>query len=87
MLYLSGCISKELIANRHPFVGIMYSPDIGNLLPDGIPWAADNACFNQGDNFDLSRFLTWLDRQPRDRCLFAVSPDVVADAGFASAEV
>lgn len=80
MLYLSGCISKELVNNRHPFIGIMYTPDMGNKLPEGFTWAADNACFSQGDKFNLDTFLHWLDKQTRDRCLFAVSPDVLGDA-------
>ena len=80
-IYLSGCLSKELLEAQHPLLGIMYTPDIGNVLPDGFTWAADNACFNNGESFSLDRFLAWLQSlSEMDKCLFAVAPDVVGDA-------
>lgn len=45
----------------------------------GWLWAADNGCFSDG--WDEDRWLFWLQkRHPRAGCLFAVVPDVVADA-------
>jgi hypothetical protein len=85
VLYLSGCFAPELINSGHPRVGLMHSPDIGNQLPGGITWAADNGCYSAGERFSLDRFLRWLDGLPREHCLFAVAPDVVAD-GAASLE-
>jgi hypothetical protein len=46
----------------------------------GAPWCADNECFTRGDEFDLDRYLEWLDRQDRSTCLFATAPDVLCDA-------
>lgn len=45
-------------------------------------WAADNACFAKGDDFDADAWLKWLEilRPHLDACLFAVLPDVVGDA-------
>jgi GNAT superfamily N-acetyltransferase len=43
-------------------------------------WAADNGCYSRGEGFDLGGYLRWLDAQDRAGCLFAVAPDVVADA-------
>jgi hypothetical protein len=46
-----------------------------------VTWAADNGCFAQGARFDLDAFLAWLaGLDGRERCLFAVAPDVVGDA-------
>lgn len=59
-------------------IGQLCTPDSGNKVVPGALWAADNACF--AGNFDEDRWLRWLDRQPRENCLFAVAPDVVGDA-------
>ena len=44
-------------------------------------WGADNGCFTRPHQFDLSRYLAWLDRMSPDapRCLFATAPDVLGD--------
>lgn len=44
----------------------------------GWSWAADNGCF--AAKWDASRWQAWLAERHDDRCLFAVVPDVVADA-------
>lgn len=67
-------------------VGIMRTPAAGISLDciRAFPFfAADNGCFSQGERFDLNAFYGWLDAlQPvADRCLFAVAPDVLGDAG------
>lgn len=50
-----------------------------NLPRPGWLWAADNGCFS--DKWDEGRWLAWLTKDhPRSGCLFAVVPDVVADA-------
>lgn len=81
MLYLSP-LSGELKMIRHPMLGCMVTPDNDRGVPDGMAWAADNACFAQGGRFDLGRWLRWLERSthPRGACLFATAPDVVGDA-------
>ena len=53
----------------------MSSPNIGNAT-DGWIYAADNGCFN--DNWDAGRWQSWL--RTKRGALFAVVPDVVADA-------
>lgn len=60
----------------------MLTPDMGNRVPDGVPWAADNACFSNPAMYSDERYLSWLEaRRPyADRCLFATAPDVVGDA-------
>lgn len=58
------------------------TPAQGNPLLPGVPWVADNGCFGKGWPGD-DAFLRWLTDYPDDdrkRCLFAVAPDVVADA-------
>lgn len=84
MIYLSGAISQTMLANPRPDLGIMIQPGMGNSsLPLSFwTWSADNGCFAQGDRFDPGDWLEWLAglRRYRDRCLFAVAPDVIGDA-------
>jgi hypothetical protein len=83
-IYLSGCISQTLLANPRPDLGVMYQPGMQNQPGPlkFVPWGADNACYSQGDRFDAGDWLEWLAslRRFRERCLFAVAPDVVGDA-------
>lgn len=58
--------------------GQIVQPNAGNRPIPGARWAADNGCF--GDRWDPHRWEAWLDGLPVDGCLFAVVPDVVADA-------
>lgn len=51
---------------------------VGALLATGLPWAADNGCYSGFDEAGFVRFLARIAGRPR--CLFAVVPDVVADA-------
>jgi hypothetical protein len=83
--YLSGAENPSLreAVRLGARVGIMAQP--GNKVhqwADSYPaYAVDNACFAQGDTFDLGRYLCWLVTLPqRDHCLFATAPDVVGDA-------
>ena len=84
MLYLSGCVTQTLLANPRPDIGIMYQPGMGNDTKalQFWPFALDNGCFAQGERFDAGDWLEWLAslRRYRERCLFAVAPDVVGDA-------
>jgi hypothetical protein len=81
LIYLTG-------ASGHPAslarlgVGFMLQPRNGYLarVQEFPCWAADNGCFSQGDRFSVERWLAWLDRVPRERCLFAVAPDVFPSA-------
>ena len=73
MLYLSGVVRPDLPA--------MLTPRMGQLPPDGQPWAADNGRFSAPHNYTDARYLAWLDKLApyRDRCLFATAPDVLGD--------
>lgn len=85
MLWLSGVLPESglhlLDARR---IGLMDSP--ANHFADRALrsaswlWAADNGAFSA--RWDEREWWTWLasDRNPRESCLFAVMPDVVADA-------
>lgn len=82
MIYLTGASNTGVLAQRHPRIGLMCQPGNSNHLQiDLYPaWAADNACYGQGERFDLDVYLSWLDTLPRRKCLFAVAPDVVGNA-------
>lgn len=60
----------------------MLTPQMGNRLPPGIMWAADNGRFSNPASYSDEAYLAWLERKDasRDRCLFATAPDVVGDA-------
>ena len=79
MLYLvtsPGEAAVRDLLDRHR-VGLISQPG-SNPASGGWIWAADNGCF--GSRWVEDRWARWLDRQPRAGCLFAVVPDVVADA-------
>jgi hypothetical protein len=65
-----------------PMAGWMLQPAMGNHPIGGRPWGADNGCFAVGDGFDVAGWLDWLKVRQRylASCLFAVVPDVVANA-------
>jgi len=59
-------------------IGLMCQP-ASNPPKAGWVWAADNGAFNA--KWDADKWLRWLQKpHPRSGCLFAVVPDVVADA-------
>ena len=74
MLYLSGVVRPDMPA--------MIQPNMGNALPVGQLWAADNGRFSQPASYTDARYLGFLRKHlPNvERCLFAVAPDVVGDA-------
>jgi hypothetical protein len=82
--FLSGAINGTVLANPRPDLGLMLQPGMQNgVAPLQFwPWAADNGCFAQGDGFVPGDWLEWLAelRRYRERCLFAVAPDVIRDA-------
>jgi len=73
MIYLSGHIRPEMPDG----IGYMHTPGGGPWLYDR-PWAADNGQFS--GRISLDKWQRYLDQRPREGCLFAVVPDVVADA-------
>lgn len=75
MLYLSGAIRPQL---RHKRLGWMFSPNMGNRIPDDGLWALDNGCFSNSA-IDVDRFLDHAMKRLKEageRCLFIVAPDV-----------
>lgn len=65
---------------RHGELGMIVTPAQGNAHVDCV-WAGDNGCFGKGYPGDEG-YLEFLESRVQyvDRCLFAVAPDVVADA-------
>lgn len=79
MIYLSGVTNdrdEPVMIERG--IGLMIQP--GNsyhLRVDRYAyWAADNGCFNPDTYVGDDAWLDWLDRLPREGCLFVVVPDV-----------
>jgi hypothetical protein len=73
-MYLSG----KPVADRR--IGVMLSFGGGCRQHGHEVWAADNGCYTRPDTYSDDGFLSWIDRHNRAGCLFAVAPDVVADA-------
>lgn len=79
-------IRTQIRAGR---LGAITTPTQGNKLEEGWWWCADNAVFQRREDGGAypgdEEFLAWLNklRPFRDRCLFAVAPDVPMNA-FAS---
>lgn len=60
-------------------LGQMVTPEQGNRVVSGARWALDNGCFSS--RWTPERWLAALERhQDTPGCLWAVVPDVVADA-------
>lgn len=82
MWYLvNPCTPRVRDAMRAQLLGCIDTPTQGNLIPEGVTWAADNGIFGKGWPGE-DTWYQWLTDHPadRDRCLFAVAPDVVCDA-------
>ena len=81
MLYLTGAAQRLVTAYSSRFLGSLLSPRQSTKPISGIPWAADNDCFTQGDTFTSQRYGDWLTkcRTYGGQCLFAVLPDVMGD--------
>ncbi len=60
-------------------LGFMFTPQMGNLIPAGVPWGADNGRFNAPEKYTDEGYLGWLNERDPALCLFAVAPDVLAD--------
>jgi hypothetical protein len=64
---------------RRGLIGALTTPDVGNVLEPGVPWALDNGCFSEKWNED--KWVRTLERHSSTpNCLFAVVPDVVCDS-------
>ena len=81
MLYLSGVdgLAARALAVSHGIGFIAQPRSYGPRWCAAYPChALDNGCFRS--SWAETPWLRWLDRFPRDGCLFAVVPDVVGDA-------
>lgn len=81
MLYFATASGPKVRdAMRAGLLGQIVTPAAGNRVTEGCDWIADNAVFADkypGDD----AYLTWLAALPhKERCRFAVAPDVVGDA-------
>jgi hypothetical protein len=81
MIYLSGVTNDRIEPSLiQTGVGLMCQP--GNSYHLRIErfsyWAADNGCFN--DKWVEDKWIDWLAALPREKCLFAVAPDIYPDA-------
>jgi hypothetical protein len=75
VIYLSGCI-RDI---RHKRLGFMFTPQMGNVIPNDVTWGADNGRFGSPEKYSDTGYLTWLASKDPARCLFATAPDVVGD--------
>lgn len=80
MLYLATASGPKVRdAMGAGVLGQMVTPDTGNRVVPGVPWALDNGCF--AAQWTSETWLATLDKhKDTPGCLFAVVPDVVADA-------
>ena len=77
MIYLSGKATKEdRIGTILTFNG--YNTKRSDYIDK--PWAIDNGCFAQPSKYSDEKYLEFLNKFDQRNCLFAVAPDVVADA-------
>src|ERR1700755_1756061 len=87
----------QMRAHAHPNLGRLVQPReysrLASMMQDGLPWAADNDCYQGLNPLAYMRMLDAIqkariepaggDRRAEmwtDRCLFVTVPDVVADA-------
>lgn len=79
-MYLANASSSMVRdAMRAGLIGQMVTPAEGRKPLSGVSYAADNGRYGKGYPGDVQWF-AWLNSLPREHCLFAVAPDVVADA-------
>ena len=80
MIYLVSTFNpRTRAAMRSGLIGALTTPNVGNILEPGIPWALDNGCF--GDQWSETKWVATITRYATTPdCLFAVVPDVVGDA-------
>lgn len=71
--------SKVRDAMRAGLLDCIVTPKQGNKIPEGVPYCADNGKFGEGYPGD-DAWWAWLQRLPREHCVFAVAPDVPFDA-------
>ena len=80
MRYYANPTTGTRDAMTSGLLGMITTPGQGNLIPPGAMICADNGCFGDGYPGD-DGFITWLEtlHPHRDRCGFAVAPNVPMD--------
>ena len=79
MLILVSGATKTVRKITHNNLGVLITPQDGNLLPDDKKWGVDNAAYS---NWDEKKFLNllWKITEHKNRPIFVACPDVVGDA-------
>jgi hypothetical protein len=70
---------RRLLDSGVPNLGQLVTPGNHNAVMAGVKWGMDNGAFSGFDPLSFRRRLA-RDVHARERCLFAVCPDVVGDA-------
>lgn len=80
MIYLTGSWQKSTFPHIDSrAIGVLNTPNTNKAIKPGWVWAADNGCFNEKTYVGDKAWIAWLDRQPREGCLFANAPDVMGN--------
>lgn len=83
LLLVSGATKTVRQYTTSPHLGRLIQPRCGNDIVDiamcGLPWAADNDCFQGLDTRAYRAMLDKIAVQDTTRLLFVTVPDVVAD--------
>lgn len=79
ILLVSGASKTVQRYSASKNLGCLLTPRNGNTIESmgGLPWAADNDCFN---GFDECRFVAMLEKIKGHSPIFVTAPDVVGDA-------
>lgn len=72
-----------------PNLGVFFNPNSSNyrqqVVPDGMPWAADNAAFSGFNAEKFESMLGTLAQRAIPNCLFVTVPDVVGNSAHTCA--
>jgi hypothetical protein len=77
LILVSGATKTLMKLKGHPHLGQLVTPQDGNKIIEGMPFAADNAAYS---NWDEQKFINLLDRLQGTAPLWVASPDVVGNA-------
>lgn len=77
LILVSGATKTLQKLKGHPHLGQLITPQDGNRIIEGLPFAADNAAYS---NWNEIKFLKMLDKLNGKNPLWVASPDVVGDA-------
>jgi hypothetical protein len=86
IVFVSGATATMRRIGHVPHLGVFFNPNSYSnakrqVVPAGMPWAADNAAFTRFDPDAYLRMLDTLHHRRIPNCRFVSMPDVVGDAG------